>query len=44
MQAGFRPGRLTVNHVLFLSQSITDSFHQSKSGVCTVLAAVDFQR
>ena len=30
VQAGFRPGRSTVDQVLLLSQSIADSFHQSK--------------
>ena len=32
VQAGFRPGRSTVDQVLLLSQSIADSFHQSKPG------------
>ena len=41
VQAGFRPGRSTVDQV-FLSQSIADSFHQSKPGARTVLATVDF--
>ena len=44
MQAGFRPGRSTVDQVLFLSQSIADSFHQSKPGARTVLATVDFAK
>ena len=44
VQAGFRPGRLTVDQVLLLSQSIADSFHQSKPGACTVLATVDFAK
>ena len=44
MQAGFRPGRLTVDQVLLLSESIADSFHQSKPGACTVLATVDFSK
>ena len=42
VQAGFRPGRSTVDQVLFLSQSIADSFHQSKPGARTILATVDF--
>ena len=37
VQAGFRPGRSAVDQVLFLSQSITDSFHQSKPGARTAL-------
>ena len=44
VQAGFRPGRLTVDQVLLLSQSIADSFHQSKPGASTVLATVDFAK
>ena len=43
VQAGFRPGRSTVDQVL-LSQSIADSFHQSKPGARTVLATVDFAK
>ena len=43
MQTGFRPGRSTVDQVL-LSQSIADSFHQSKPGAHTVLATVDFAK
>ena len=44
VQAGFRPGRSTVDQVLLLSQSIADSFHQSKPGTRTVLATVDFAK
>ena len=40
VQAGFRPGRSTIDQVLLLSQSIADSFHQSKPGARTVLATV----
>ena len=40
----FRPGKLTVDQVLLLSQSIADSFHQSKPGARTVLATVDFAK
>ena len=42
VQAGFRPGRSTVDQVLLLSHSIADSFHQTKPGARTVLAIVDF--
>ena len=42
MQTGFRPDRSTINQVLLLSQSIADSFHQSKLGAYTVLTTVDF--
>ena len=44
VQAGFRPGRSTVDQVLLLSQSIADSFNQSKPGARTVLATVDFAK
>ena len=44
VQAGFRPGRSTVDQVLLLSQSIADSFQQSKPGARTVLATVDFAK
>ena len=44
VQAGFRPGRSTVDQVLLFSQSIADSFHQSKPGARTVLATVDFAK
>ena len=44
VQAGFRPGRSTVDQILLLSQSIADSFRQSKPGVRTVLATVDFAK
>ena len=40
--AGFRPGRSTVDQVL--SQSIADSFHQSKPGTLTDLATLDFAK
>ena len=44
VQAGFRPGRSTVDQVLLFSQSIADSFHQTKPGACTLLATVDFAK
>ena len=44
VQADFRPGRSTVDQVLLLSQSIADSFHQSKPGARSVLATVDFAK
>ena len=44
VQAGFRPGRSTVDQVLLLSQSIADGFHRRKPGARTVLAMVDFAK
>ena len=44
VQAAFRPGRSTMDQVLLLSQSIADSFLQSKPGASTVLATVDFAK
>ena len=44
VKAGFKPGRSTVDQVLLFSQSIEDSFHQSKPGAYTVLATVDFTK
>ena len=44
VQAGFRSGRSIVNQILFLSQSIADSFHQLKPAARTVLATVDFAK
>ena len=44
VQTGFRPGRSTVDQVLLNSQSIADSFHQSKSGACTVFNIADFAK
>ena len=44
VQAGFRPGRSTIDQVLLLSQSIADSLHQSTSGARTVLATVNLRK
>ena len=44
VQAGFRLVKSTVDQVLLLSQSIADSFHQSKPGARKVLATVDFSK
>ena len=42
-QAGFRPGRSTLDQILLLSQSISDGF-QSKPPLRSVLATVDFSK
>ena len=44
VQAGFRPGKSTVDQVLFLSQLIADSFHQSKPDARIVLSTVHFAK
>ena len=43
-QAGFRPGRSTLDQVLYLSQSISDGFHKPRPGARTVLATIDFSK
>ena len=43
LQAGFRPGRSTLDQILLLSQSISDGFHSPKPSRRTVLASVDFE-
>ena len=43
-QAGFRPARSTTDQIAFLTQSISDGFHDSKPACRTVLATVDFAR
>ena len=43
-QAGFRPGRSTLDQILFLSQSISDGFNTPRSGSRTILAAIDFSK
>ena len=41
-QAGFRPGRSSLDQILTLSQSIWDSFQKKKSPDRTILASVNF--
>ena len=41
-QAGFRPGRSTLDQILFLSQSISDGFNKPRPGSRTILFTIDF--
>ena len=41
-QAGFRPGRSTLDQILCLSQSISDGFNKRKPGSRTILSTIDF--
>ena len=40
-QAGFRPGRSTLDHILYLSQSISDGFNKPRPGFWTILSTID---
>ena len=43
-QAGFRPGRSTLDEILYLSQSISDGFNKPKPGSRTILSTIDFSK
>ena len=43
-QAGFRPGRSTLNQILYLSQSISDEFNKPRPGSRTILSTIDFSK
>ena len=43
-QAGFRPGRSTLDQILYLSQSISDRFNKSRPGSRTILSTIDFSK
>ena len=43
-QAGFRPGRSTLDQLLFLSQSISDEFNKPRPGSWTILSTIDFSK
>ena len=43
-QAGFRPGRSTLDHILYLSQSISDGFNKPRPGSRTILSTIDFSK
>ena len=41
-QAGFRPGRSTLDQILYHSQSISDGFNKPRPGFRTILSTIDF--
>ena len=43
-QAGFRPGRSTLDQILLLSQSISDGFNKPKPGSRAILSTIDFSK
>ena len=43
-QAGFRPGRSTLDQTLYLSQSISDEFNKPRPGSRTILSTIDFSK
>ena len=43
-QASFRPGRSTLDQILFLSQLILDGFNKPRPGSQTILATIDFSK
>ena len=42
--AGFRPGRSTLDQILYLSQSISDGFNKPRPGSRTILSTIDFSK
>ena len=43
-QAGFRPGRSTLDQILYLSQSTSDGFNKPRPGSWTILSTIDFSK
>ena len=43
-QAGFRPGRSTLDQILYLSQSISNGFDKPRPGSRTILSTIDFSK
>ena len=43
-QAGFRPGRSTLDQILYFSQFISDGFNKPRPGSRTILSTIDFSK
>ena len=43
-KAGFRPGRSTLDQILYLYQSISDGFNKPRPGSRTILSTIDFSK
>ena len=43
-QAGFHPGRSTLDQILYLSQPISDGFNKPRPGSRTILSTIDFSK
>ena len=43
-QAGFCPGRSTLDQILYLSQPISDGFNKPRTGSRTILSTIDFSK
>ena len=43
-KASFRPGRSTLDQILYLSQSISNGFHKPRPGSRTILSTIDFSK
>ena len=43
-QAGFHPGRSTLDQILYLSQSISYGFNKPRPGSRTILSTIDFSK
>ena len=43
-KAGFRPGRSTLDQILYLSQSISNGFSKPRPGSRTILSTIDFSK